>query len=159
MKMLSSSLSYILVRSFPECILMLISSYLLLNIDFKLREIIKKSIVFVLIVLAIRMLPISFGIHTILSMFVLGIILYKFKNQNIINTILTISKMFVCLVISEGIYTSIVTGIFKLPVEILMDNTNIKSALLTIPSLLIFLILVFIVKKIDLKMTNNKSKI
>ena len=63
--MLSSSLSYIILRSFPECILTLIASYILLDLDLKLEEVIKKSIFFVIIVLFIRMLPISFGIHTI----------------------------------------------------------------------------------------------
>ena len=157
--MLSSSLSYIIIRSFPECILTLIASYILLDLDLKLEEVIKKSIFFVIIVLFIRMLRISFGIHTILSLFVLGIILYKFKKQNVIHTIVAISKTFVCLAISEAIYMSLVTGIFKIPIEILTDNTNIRSAILTLPSLLVFMLLVILIKKIELKLQNKKQLI
>ena len=112
-----------------------------------------------IIVLFIRMLPISFGIHTILSLFVLGIILYKFKKQNVIHTIVAISKTFVCLAISEAIYMSLVTGIFKIPIEILTDNTNIRSAILTLPSLLVFMLLVILLKKIELKFQNKKQLI
>lgn len=155
--MLSSSLSYIIIRSLPECMLMLIASYILLNLDLKLEEVIKKSIWYAAVVLVIRTLPISFGIHTIFSMFVLGTILYKFKNQNIINTILTIAKIFVCLGASEGIYMAIVTGVFKIPVEVLTDNTNILSAILSLPSLIVFIGLVFLFKQVENRIANNRQ--
>lgn len=154
--MLQSSLSYIIVRSFPECILLILASYMLLNIEFKLDEIIKKSIFFVAIVLCIRLLPISFGIHTIMIMFILGIILYKFKNQNIISTILTIAKIFICLAISEAIYVALATSVFNIPDNILMNNTSIESALLSLPSLLLFIVLILILKKIELRFNKNK---
>lgn len=156
--MLSSSLSYIIIRSFPECILMIISGYILLNINIQVSDIIKKSIVYVAIVLFIRMLPISFGIHTILSMFVLGIILYKFKHQNIIPTILTIAKIFVCLGISEGIYMAISTVILKIPVEMLADNTSVESAMLSLPSLIVFICLVLLLKKVENIININKIR-
>lgn len=149
--MLQSSLSYIIVRSFPECICLILASYMLLSINLKLDEIIKKSIVFVLIVLCIRSLPISFGIHTIMIMFVLGIILYKFKKQNIISTIMTIAKIFICLALSEAIYVAIATSVLNISDTILMSNNSIESALLSLPSLIIFIVLIIIVKFIEIK--------
>lgn len=149
--MLSSSLSYIITRSFPECILLILASYILLDLNIDLSEIIKRSIVFVIIVLGIRILPISFGIHTILIMFALGIIIYKFKYQNIIETIFTISKILICLVISEGLYMAIATILLNIPVETITNNTSIESALKSLPSLGIFIILVLLIKVIDKK--------
>lgn len=144
--MLNSSLSYIIVRSFPECILMTLASYILMGIKLDFKDILKNSILYLGVLTFIRMLPISFGIHTILGMFVLGIILYKIKKQDIILTILTIAKMFACLAISEGIYMFIINTILGVPLEKFIDNTSVESALLTLPSLLIFILLVIILK-------------
>lgn len=155
--MLSSSLGYIIIRSFPECICLILSSFILLGIDLNLGEILKKSIVFVIIVFGIRLLPISFGIHTILILFILGIILYKFKNQNIISTIFTTAETCMCLAMSEGIYMIIATNIFKIPVDIITDNTKITSAILSLPSLGIFVLLVILLKSIQERYKNNKK--
>ncbi|CEN89606.1 Uncharacterised protein [[Clostridium] sordellii] len=149
--MLNSSLSYIIIRSLPECILLIISSYILMNIKLDKIDIFKKSILYLIILTLIRVLPINFGIHTVLSMFVLGTILYRLKGQDIINTILTISKIFICLAMSEGIYMVMANDVMGIPLKLLTDNTKIVSAMLTLPSLLIFFILVLIIKMLTNK--------
>lgn len=149
--MLNSSLSYIIIRSLPECILLIISSYILMNIKLDKIDIFKKSILYLIILTLIRVLPINFGIHTVLSMFVLGTILYRLKGQDIINTILTISKIFICLAMSEGIYMVMANDVMGIPLKLLTDNTKIVSAMLTLPSLLIFFILVLIIKMVTNK--------
>lgn len=149
--MLNSSLSYIIIRSLPECILLIISSYILMNIKLDKIDILKKSILYLIILTLIRVLPINFGIHTVLSMFVLGTILYRLKGQDIINTILTISKIFICLAMSEGIYMVMANDVMGIPLSLLTDNTKIVSAMLTLPSLLIFFILVLIIKMLTNK--------
>ncbi|AUN15458.1 hypothetical protein JGS6364_18961 [[Clostridium] sordellii] len=149
--MLNSSLSYIIIRSLPECILLIISSYILMNIKLDKIDILKKSILYLIILTLIRVLPINFGIHTVLSMFVLGTILYRLKGQDIINTILTISKIFICLAMSEGIYMVMANDVMGIPLKLLTDNTKIVSAMLTLPSLLIFFILVLIIKMLTNK--------
>lgn len=149
--MLNSSLSYIIIRSLPECILLIISSYILMNIKLDKIDIFKKSILYLIILTLIRVLPINFGIHTVLSMFVLGTILYRLKGQDIINTILTISKIFICLAMSEGMYMVMANDVMGIPLKLLTDNTKIVSAMLTLPSLLIFFILVLIIKMLTNK--------
>ncbi|GAA0105643.1 hypothetical protein UT300013_22670 [Paraclostridium sordellii] len=149
--MLNSSLSYIIIRSLPECVLLIISSYILMNIKLDKIDILKKSILYLIILTLIRVLPINFGIHTVLSMFVLGTILYRLKGQDIINTILTISKIFICLAMSEGIYMVMANDVMGIPLSLLTDNTKIASAMLTLPSLLIFFILVLIIKMLTNK--------
>ena len=149
--MLNSSLSYIIIRSLPECILLILSSYILMNIKLDKMDILKNSILYLIILTLIRLLPISFGIHTVLSMFVLGTILYRLRGQDIISTILTISKIFICLAMSEGIYMVMANDVMGIPLKLLTDNTKIVSAMLTLPSLLIFFILVLIIKMLTNK--------
>lgn len=140
--MLNSSLSYVIIRSFPESIFLVLSGYILFHLSFNFKNIVKNSLVYLVILTCIRMLPISFGIHTILSMFVIGVIFYKLENQQIIPTIINVSKIYICLAISEGIYMVIASDILKISTEILTNNTSIKSAILSLPSLLIFILLI-----------------
>ena len=153
--MLNSSLSYVIIRSFPESIFLILSGYILFNLNINFKNIIKNSLIFLVILTCIRMLPISFGIHTVLSMFVIGMIFYKFENQQIISTIINVSKIYICLAISEGIYMVIADKILKIPTQILTNNTSINSAILSLPSLLIFILLIIGLNLITKKISEN----
>lgn len=153
--MLSSSLSYIFIRSFPESVLLILAGYILFNLKIDIIDVLKNSILYLIILTFIRMMPISFGIHTVLSMFVIGIIFYKLKNQQIITTILNIAKIYICLAISEGIYMIIANCVFKIPIQVLTANTSVYSALLALPSLLIFILLIIVIKLITKKLNRG----
>ncbi|UOW67437.1 hypothetical protein [Paraclostridium bifermentans] len=153
--MLNSSLSYVIIRSFPESIFLILSGYILFNLNINLKNIIRNSLFYLVILTCIRMLPISFGIHTVLSMFVIGMIFYKFENQQIISTIINVSKIYICLAISEGIYMVIADKILKIPTQILTNNTSINSAILSLPSLLIFILLIIGINLITKKISEN----
>lgn len=149
--MLDSSLSYIIVRGFPESIFIVLAGYILFNLKINLKNIIKNSLFYLVILTIIRMLPISFGIHTILSIFVMEIIFYEFEKQPIIQTTINVSKIYICLAISEAFYIFLSNKIFKISLETLTSNTNVKSAFIALPSLLIFISLVFALSKIKIK--------
>ncbi|GAA0707669.1 hypothetical protein GCM10008904_17080 [Paraclostridium ghonii] len=151
--MLNSSLSYLIIRSFPECILLVLAGYILFDLKIKLTNLVKKSLFFLIVLTCIRMMPISFGIHTIFSMFIIGIIFYKFENQQIIPTILNVSKIYICLAMSEAIYMVIANAILKIPTEVLTNNTSINSAILSLPSLLIFILLIVVLNLITKKIS------
>lgn len=153
--MLDSSLSYIIIRSFPECILLILTSYILIGIELDFKDIFKYATLYLIVLTFIRKLPISFGIHTFLSMFALGIILYKLKKQDVIQTILAVAKIFICLAISEGIYMFIISDIVGVPMDLLTNNTKVISALLTLPSLFIFIMLIRGIKLITKKLSKN----
>ncbi|GAA0861001.1 hypothetical protein [Paraclostridium tenue] len=153
--MLSSSLSYILIRSFPESILLILAGYILFNLEINIIDVLKDSILYLTILTFIRIMPISFGIHTVLSMFVIGIIFYKLKKQPIITTILNIANIYICLAISEGIYIIMANCIFKIPTKVLTANTSVHSALLALPSLLIFILLITLMKLITKKLNRG----
>lgn len=153
--MLSSSLSYILIRSFPESILLILAGYILFNLEINIIDVLKDSILYLIILTFIRIMPISFGIHTVLSMFVIGIIFYKLKKQPIITTILNIANIYICLAISEGIYIIMANCIFEIPTKVLTANTSVHSALLALPSLLIFILLITLMKLITKKLNRG----
>ena len=75
--MLESSVTYILLRTFPESIILVLSGLILLDIKIDTKNVIKKGILLGISITFIRLLPINFGVHSVLSMIVLEIILYK----------------------------------------------------------------------------------
>jgi hypothetical protein len=153
--MLNSSLSYVIIRSFPESVFLVLAGYILFNLKIDLNGIIKNSLLYLVILTCIRMLPISFGIHTVLSMFVIGMIFYKFENQQIISTIINISTIYVCLALSEVIYMVIASDILGISTDILADNTNINSAILSLPSLPVFILLIILLNLITRKLSKR----
>ena len=153
--MLNSSLSYVIIRSFPESIFLVLAGYILFNLKIEFKNLIKNSLFFLILLTSIRMMPISFGIHTVFSMFIIGVIFYKFENQQIIPTIINASKIYICLATSEVIYMLVAEKILGVPTTMLVDNTSINSAILSLPSLLIFILLIIGLSVITKKISKN----
>lgn len=95
------------------------------------------------------MLPISFGIHTIIGMALVLFVLVDMSKNTFINCIMALCKIFLCLILSEVIYISLITNILSIPRGILVDNYSVMSAIYTLPSLIIFAILAFIMEFIN----------
>ena len=66
--MLKSSLAYVILRVIPECIILILGSYILLDLKIDKYKIMKYGFLYGLIVTLIRSLPITFGVHSLLSM-------------------------------------------------------------------------------------------
>lgn len=141
--MLHTSLGYILARSFPECAMILIVSKYLLSLDISIKTLLKKTVVLGLAISLIRMLPISFGIHTIIGMGIILFVLVNLSKDSFINCIMTLCKIFLSLILSELVYIKLLTIVFKVPEEVFLYNYTIKGAIYTLPSLIIFMLIAF----------------
>ena len=157
--MLQSSMSYILIRTFPESIVLVLSGMILLGIKIDGKKIINSGIILGILITFIRSLPINFGVHTILSMTVLEVILYKNSNDQLIKSMISTCMIWISLALSEGIYILIATKIMNIPFENLANNKSIEGALATLPSLVILVGIVFIfkiiVKKVNILMSRD----
>ena len=112
--MLRTSLGYTLVRTFPECAIVLVVGCYFLNLKISKITLLKKTLM-------------------------LGVI----------QTCMALCKIFLCLILSEVIYISLITNILSIPRGILVDNYSVMSAIYTLPSLIIFAILAFIMEFIN----------
>lgn len=147
--MLHTSLDYTLVRTFPECAIVLVVGCYLLNLKISKITLLKKTLMLGVIQTCIRMLPISFGIHTIIGMALVLFVLVDMSKNTFINCIMALCKIFLCLILSEVIYISLITNILSIPEKVLVDNSNVMSAIYTLPSLVIFAVLAFIIEFIN----------
>ncbi len=152
--MINSDIIYTIVRTIPESIMVIFAGLILLGIKKGKLYILKKGILLGIIVSIIRRLPISFGIHTVLSMIAVGVILFTMSKDRILNSIIATCQIWIALSLSEAIYIMIATKIVKIPFTVLTNNIGIKGAVITLPSLLIFLGLSLLFNKIQ-----NKIKI
>ena len=144
-----TSLGYTLVRTFPECAIVLVVGCYFLNLKISKITLLKKTLMLGVIQTCIRMLPISFGIHTIIGMALVLFVLVDMSKNTFINCIMALCKIFLCLILSEVIYISLITNILSIPRGILVDNYSVMSAIYTLPSLIIFAILAFIMEFIN----------
>lgn len=154
--MLESSMVYLLIRSLPENILLILSGFILMDLKLDKIKIIKLGLLFSLIMHFVRNLPITFGVHTIISMILLELFLIKLSGEKSMKSIIMTLVIYIALILSEGIYIWVVVDLFGIPEELVMNNTNIKGAISSFPSLIIFLLLIFIIKKIYNKIISSK---
>lgn len=156
--MLDSSFVYTIARTIPESLVVIILGIILLGKKIDKKLILKNGMFFGIVVTLIRRLPISFGVHTILGMIVFGLIMFRFSNKEIIKTIITTCIVFLALALSESIYVVIVTVFLGIRIDYLMDKSTLSGALITLPSLIIAIIIVLLVKKIKKKIENSLVK-
>lgn len=143
--MLRLPLSYILIRTFPESLVLILVGMILLGIKIDIKSLIKKGVFLGVVITAIRMLPINFGVHTILAMIVLAFILYKSCGKQLVKSIIATCCIWISLALSEGIYILIATNILSVPFKHL-TNTQAYGAIITLPSLLILIGIAILIK-------------
>ena len=144
--MLESSLVYIITRTFPESLILVLSGVVLLGINIDKKRIFKDGIILGMIIGIIRLLPITFGVHSILSMISLCIILLRYDNNDIVKSMVSTCLVWISLALSECIYILISISILNIKVERLTDNTTLQGAIITLPSLLIMFLIVLLLK-------------
>lgn len=154
--MLNLSPIYILVRSFPESILLALAAFIILDIKIDIKKIIKLGMLLGIVVAAVRLLPISFGVHTIMFMFIYGFMIKKYFNKNVMYSIIVSCGVFIALAISEGIYLNIATKMIGIDYNSLIQ-TNFEGAMKSLPSLLIFILIIVISKKFMYIKSNQKG--
>jgi hypothetical protein len=143
---LESSLVYIITRTFPESLILVLSGVVLLGINIDKKRIFKDGIILGMIIGIIRLLPITFGVHSILSMISLCIILLRYDNNDIVKSMVSTCLVWISLALSECIYILISISFLNIKVERLTDNTTLQGAIITLPSLLIMFLIVLLLK-------------
>ena len=156
--MLESSLVYIITRTFPESIVVVLSGIILLGINIDKEKVLKYGICLGFIISVIRLLPINFGVRSILSMIAVWIILFKNANNDIIKSMVSTCLVWISLALSEGIYILIATALLNIGVDKLMDNTSLTGAIITLPSLLIMFLIVILLKYIKCNILKFKIR-
>jgi len=140
--MLKLTLLEVVFRSLPEEFIVILAIYVFSKTVINVKRYITSSLLYLIAVYTIRLLPIQYGVHTILNIIVLIILTVNINKISIIKSIqasvMTIILLFIC----EGINMFIVKYILKVNVVNMLSNTPLKI-LYSTPSLVIFTATVF----------------
>lgn len=140
--MLRITLIEFFFRGLPEGFLFMFAVYAFSKTPINIKRYIISSVFFVPTVYLIRLLPIQYGVHTILSIMVINVLAVNTNKISIIKSIQTSLMAVILQYICEGINVFIIQYIFKADIMYLLSDPSLKI-LYGIPSLLIFAVIVF----------------
>lgn len=161
--MLKLSLLEFFLRLIPESFILILSGY-----AFSCKTINKISFCISGILLGIatyliRMLPIHFGVHTIILLIIYALLTVFLNKIDIIKAIsaglISATILFIC----EWINVFVLTNLFKINIDIMFKNAFIKIVY-GIPSLLLFGLIIFFIwyknlhlRKVDVNVFNRED--
>ena len=124
-------------RAIPEAFLLIFAVYTFSSTRMNKKNYLLSSLLMIIMIFIIRSLPISYGIHTILSIIVIILLSYSINGIDVINciksTIITIIFQLIC----EGTNIFIIQYILGKDMNHIFTNPNLKT-IYGIPSLIIF---------------------
>lgn len=133
------------VRCIPEAILFIFAVYTFSNTKIEFKKFIISSLILAVSTFLVRMLPISYGIHTILNIIVLVLITTVINKISVIGSIrsgiLTAILMFIC----EGINMGLIQLTHGSEMERIFTDSILKT-IYGLPSLMIFAIILLTYK-------------
>ena len=152
--MFEMSLLFLIGRVIPESLLFAWAIYTLSHTKMHLKRYFLSVIIMVVLAYGINLLPIHYGVHTLLTMvglIITNIVINKISTiKSIVVTFSTIIIEFIC----EIIDLLTLHYFFNVDTEYIASNAQLKI-LYGLPSLLLFLLTIFLVKviinKIEIK--------
>ncbi|MFT5871533.1 MAG: hypothetical protein ACI8WT_000453 [Clostridium sp.] len=140
--MLKLTLLEVFLRVLPEEFLVIFAVYAFSKTVINLKKYIISSILYVTAVYIIRLLPVQYGVHTILNIIVIIVLTTNINKIAIIKAIQASIMAVILLFICEGINMIIIQDILKVNVINILSNTSLKIVY-GIPSLVIYAATVF----------------
>lgn len=148
--MLVQPILSLFTRMIPEAFLVMYAIYRLTNQKIDMKKIIISSIIGGLGVYISRLLPVHFGVHTILAIMLYILLAVKLNKIEIYKAIAISLILQITLFLSDFISLIIYTNIFHFSSELLL-NHKLISAIAGIPPLLLFYSIVMLISTIKVK--------
>lgn len=152
--MLGQPISALVLRMIPEGILLFCAIYVIINKKLDNKKVIFSGVLLGIINYLVRMLPINFGVHTILGLLACIGILSKYHKVELFKSIKVSLISMIILFVSDAITVFSYINILKISGETLFDKTIIGT-LLSMPTLFIFILIMIFIKLLKNR-TNSK---
>lgn len=139
--MLEQNILSLFTRMIPEAFLVIYAIYLLTSSKVDIKKIFLSSIIGGVGVYITRLLPIHFGVHTILAVMLYIVLAVKFNKIEIFKAITLVLTLQIILFICDTTLFIIYTKLFSFSSEILFGQSFI-SAIAGIPPLILFYLVI-----------------
>lgn len=136
-----------LIRVLPEMALYAIFSCVLSKTNINYKKILSISVIMFIVIYFIKLLPVEFGIHSLLLIVLLMFLNIKINKINNLKSIQVSILSFILMYVVEIITIILFQFVLKIDFAAYMLNP-VHKALLGIPSLMLYGLIVFIINKI-----------
>lgn len=134
------------LRTIPESFLCVLISYLFANRNIQKKPYVISSLLFAVATYLVRLLPIDFGIHSLIA-FALYILICVFINKIPVNkAISSILFIGIFLTFCEWVNVIILVDILKVDIQVVFINPALKTLCL-MPSLILFALFVLLLHR------------
>lgn len=147
-------LTELIIRTIPEILLFIGASFVLTKTKIDKKNFVLSSCILCIVPYITRLLPVDFGITSLLALGFLVFLNVKINKINPIASIKVSVLIFITMFLSELISITFMQVVLKLNMNEIFKNT-ITRAIAGIPSLFIFAIFIFIVYKLSEKSENR----
>ena len=154
--MLEQPISALFLRMIPESIVVIYACYIIINKKLDNKKILFSGVLSGIIMYLVRMLPINFGVHTILGLLAYIGILSKWHKLELFKSIKVSLIVMIILFISDAVTVFVYINILNISGEILF-NKNIIGTLLSMPTLIIFVLIIMVIKLIKNRIISKKE--
>ncbi len=135
----------LLIKGIPEGFLDILAMYIFTRCKFDKKTYIILSCLFIAITYSIRLLPINFGVNSTLSILVFIILFVMIKKVEFSKAIKASIMVMILLFISEGLNMLLLISYYgKTKAEQVLSSTPLIKSIYSIPSTLIFAVIILI---------------
>lgn len=134
--MLKLSLLEFILRSIPEEFIFILAVHAFSKVAINKKKYILSGIIFSIAVYFIRLFPIEYGVHTLLSLIALIIIVNCINRINMVKVIRSSIIIFIIAFVFEGINVAFIQLVLKKDLNIIINN-SVFRVLIGLPSVII----------------------
>lgn len=139
--MLKLSMMEFFLRSLPESFIFVLGAYVFSKKNICIKPFFISAIFLSMVTYLVRMLPIHFGVHTIILLVGYILVMASINDLNIIKSASAGLILIIMLFATEWLNVYILTNILNLDINIIFKDP-LKKLLYGIPSLLLFFIII-----------------
>lgn len=140
------SLFSLIFQGIPEQIGVITLAFVLAKAELKVNQLCLFGSILALSAFLIRMLPITFGLHTIVLICLLVFFVTNYSKANLTTAIMSALISFILLMVFETSTHLVVIKVIKIPMETILDNQIIRI-LTGIPQVVLLFLSSFIIRK------------
>lgn len=156
--MLRLSLLELFLRLIPEGIIISFALYILSNVKIDKKKLLISGVIFGISIYLIRLLPIHFGVHTILLIIIYIVISVNFNKINLLKAISSSLVTLMILSACDFINFFMIVHVFNISIEYLLKDPLTKT-LLGLPGLGLFFIIILVFYKIKYKNSEESNHV
>lgn len=142
-----------ILRAIPEGFLFILAVYIFSKTEIDKRKYITSSIVYAVTIFLVRLLPINYGVHSILALLFLVLFITIYNKIDTIKVMRSVLIIFIIQFLTEGLNIIILNLIPNIDLDSLLNSALIKN-ILGLPSLAAAYLIVYL-----FYLKNNKRDI